>query len=291
MVEYSEDTVRGTYDSCEEFFDQLNGKPALPRSKEAADYWRGYAADDWMGLEKVDLKGNESAAVATMRLCREGWTRGAAMLAAKQERMEVPTIKSIQRRGVWSEQGDEVDMQRVWAGDLDRAWRSTRRLPSRGPTKVRIVIDALASGSVDAEEMAMRGASAILLCDALTSAGYAVEMRSAWQGRRDTQYFLSVTVKSFSCPVDIGSLAATIGLPAFFRALGHMWGPMVSKTGKVKREGGYYVQPLDESAYEEAGVLLFSIGQSVRTEMACEEWVRSCVATLGGIDMEQREAA
>lgn len=290
MIEYGNRTVTGTYDCTEDFFDFLNGNPVNPGSAWSASYWRSYEADSWMGLDKRDTRPGERAGAATMRLAREGWPRGADMVMTHGERLDVPTILSIKRRGVWCDQGDEVEMQRIWSGDLDTAWRTTKKRPTRSPTRVRIVLDSLASCAVSSETMAMRGAAAIRLCDALTTAGYSVEMRSAWQGDAKDQFFLSVTVKSFDMPVDIGSLAATVGLPSFFRALGHQWGPMASKQA-YGGASGYQVQDLDEGRFEEPNVLLFCIGQGIETISAANEWIRGCVNTLNGINEEQAIAA
>jgi len=293
VIEYGKlngnNTVTGTYNCAEDFFEFLNGRPTNPRGEGGASYWRGYEANSWMGLEERDLKRGERAVAATMRLCREGWPRGSELVAKNGEDLDVPTILSIKRKGLWTDQGDDIEMQRVWSGDLDTAWRATKRQASRGPTKVRIVLDSLSSGGVDSETMAMRGAAAIRLCDALSSNGYSVEMRSAWQGFRGEQFFLSVTVKSFDMPVDIGSLAATVGLPAFFRALGHLWGPMATKRA-ARVNGGYEVQDLDESRFEEPNVLLFKIGQDINQVSEANAWIRECVDALNGISEEQMAA-
>lgn len=284
--------ISGEYDCAEDYFEFLDGKPVHSDNEYATNHWRNMGGDQngWMGLSGTAKRG-EKATAATMRLAREGWPEGAARVLSTAEQIEVPTILSIRRRGTWCDQGDEIEMQRVWSGDLDRAWRMTKKRATRAPTRVRIVLDSLAFAGEDAATMAMRGAAAVLLCDAMTAAGYSVEMRSAWQGAAvDRQFFLSVIVKSFDMPVDIGSLAATVALPSFFRALGHQWGPMACNF-PAHWHGGYSVQNLDEGRFEEPNVLLFCAHQSMKSREDCKGWIKECVDTLNGINEEQQMAA
>ena len=116
-----------------------------------------------------------------------GWPEGAALMAKSMAKIQAPYTQNIRRRARWADEGDEVDLDRAYAGQLERAFRTSRRTHTTGITRVRIVIDLGAScGECDyivctykpvrPEELFWRGAAAAALCESLETAGYSVEI-------------------------------------------------------------------------------------------------------------------
>ncbi len=157
--------------SLTEFVDIFN-KP-MPYSGNEAIKGKAevrYGGGAWYG-------GITSTAEAT-GLVRDGWREGAQRLGELGESLKnlVPEAKSYRRRVRWSEEGDELHVERAVRGDWDLAWRSTRRTEVRGPAVVEIAVSWANSGSVDAQEAFWTGAAALVVTDLLETAGYTVRI-------------------------------------------------------------------------------------------------------------------
>jgi len=164
---------------------------------------------------------------AMARLVRGGWRDGAAMLRRAISTIEVPTIQSIVKRPTWASEGDDVDVSRVYGGDLDRAWRSTRRGLTSGTSRnVRILVPLAANCNVSAKNYSWRGGAACVLADALEDAGYRVEIvgfvqtSNLFANNRLKYHSIVLTVKfkSLDEPLEVERIAA-MAHPGFFRVL------------------------------------------------------------------------
>jgi hypothetical protein len=239
---------------------------------------------DWLGLQGERQNG-EHADKTTLRLIEDGWTKGADLLDSVKN-VDAPVATSIKRRNVWQDFGDEVDMQRVYAGNLDYAWRRTKRVCVNGPTRICIFIDSLASGYVESREMLWRGVAAMRLADTLTAAGYLVEIRSGFKGGtligKYDSVLQSVIVKPYDMPINLPVLAATTALPAFFRMMGHLLHPIArDMNGKTGYGVSYRVLPLSLADFpEEQGVKTFIVGQLVHSAEDVNTWLDCCMEAM-----------
>lgn len=223
--------IVGEFDSMEEL---IEGAKANPRK----EFWKGaYHTASWFGVDKDGLEKNPGVDAVADLLSR-GWTRGANRIAEVMEGFStIYTVpKAVRRVGKWSDQGDELDIQRVYTGNLDIAWRECKRAIRTGPQIVRLVCDSIESGGAAADTMFWRGAAVVILADKLQGAGYNVEVSSVWTGRHGPRVICQVIVKPATAPIDITTLASAVACPAFFRALGHSWG-----NGVDNHDGGYSV--------------------------------------------------
>jgi hypothetical protein len=276
---FGESAIRGRY-SLTEFVELMNSESVvnpdnLPRLKR----FREDGNLHWYGLSK-DAKDGEKPTNATMRLIRNGWKRGVKLMQEVAASVEAPTPRSIRRRAEWSDQGDEVEMQRVWGGNLDRAWRRTRKLSGVGPRRVRILVDSIAGGGEDSDSMRWRGVAAMRAADLLVDAGYAVQVESVFKGGDSPKdFYLDVVVKSYTDPLDMTSLAATTALPAFFRALGHDWHFYASE---VPTSAGYSVgraKLMDFPSDDDDAVELL-VSQSVNSRENAAAWVAEAIKQI-----------
>lgn len=164
--------------------------------------------------------GAPSLAVMQERLKR-GWPEGVTKLE-KLATKELESPQSVRRRRFRGDQGDEVDMQAVWRGDMSRAWTRTRRANRSAVRSVSIVIDLGAACNVTADRLFWRGASALKLAEILTVAGYNVAIYGAaasadcaTTGSLNSVQF--VEIKAEDSPMDMDKLAALTAMPGFFR--------------------------------------------------------------------------
>lgn len=169
-------------------------------------------SEEWFGASSFD---------ELQRRLREGWSDGSRRLLEIATRDINPA--SIRRRRVRADQGDEVDMQAVWRGDLGRAWTRTRRQNRTGVRSVSIIVDLGAHCGVGADSLFWRGASALKLASALTEAGYSVAIYGAASAKKadyasKVDAVQMVSIKDEDQPLDLDRLAALTAMPGFFRS-------------------------------------------------------------------------
>jgi hypothetical protein len=231
----SDSNLKQTFETLTDFLDHVTGPTTLspeflgsPHAKrERADRYNDRTS--WYDVRR-EKKAGEHPGACVLRLALKGWPLGAKLLESVAHEVNPPPARNIRRRHRWHDSGDEIHMQRVYAGDLDRAWSTTTKQVSTGPSRIRIIVDAIASGGLEASLMRWRGVAAMKLADTLTQAGYVVQVESAFVGHGGSDGILGegdrnlrVIVKSYQAPLDLEALAATTALPGFFRALGHAW--------------------------------------------------------------------
>lgn len=154
----------------------------------------------------------------------QGWAEGAERLQDLAIREISPT--SVRRRRIRGDQGDELDMQAVWRGDLSRAWTRTKRMSRAGTSRTITIVCNLGDNcGTDAATLFWRGASVLRLADSLTSAGYNIGIFGACAGNRcDTDDTVDcaqfVEIKATDAPLDLSALAGLTAMPGWFRTQG-----------------------------------------------------------------------
>lgn len=195
----------------------------------------------------------------------KGWAEGAQRVRALADsfRDKLPHPTSIRRRKVWTDQGDELDRDKVYSGQLDTAWRRTVRQEMNAQQVVSVVLPWAHYCNVLAEDLFWAGAAMLALTDVLEDAGYSVELLGlnavsphatmSRRGRRDNRAdqwltAVQVTVKAAGEPLRMDSVAALLchagtyryygicsvgGFPAYIGGLG--WGTVPSTESAVDR--------------------------------------------------------
>lgn len=207
----------------ENFVDFLEiGKlPKSGRRHSANQQYDSSAAEDseysrkWCGLpDGWSAKPEQLAARLAL-----GYEEGAHRVAKMRDTISVPQMVNIRRRSTWGEQGESIDMDRVRAGQLDRAWRGPRKVVCQ-PPRVLILADVCANAGEDADSMAWRGVASLVLADALNEAGYQIAIVNGFKTMREKSICVTSVVKHFRSPLSILDLSSAIVLPATFRSLG-----------------------------------------------------------------------
>lgn len=278
--------VTGRYESVESFVKAVFGAPKAKGTRVVRDHGLS-----WCGLncERDNVGNNASEAVKTL-IERGGWAYGAELVSRIAAR-EAQAPVSVRRRNVRGDYGDEVDMQRVYAGRLDAAWSRPGRASCVSRRLFRVVVNCVARGGLDANSMAWRGVAALRLADILSSAGYGVQIETGFNEdssvQNDYRYSLRVVTKRFEDPVDLQMLAATTALPGFFRALGHDWHAIASPVAwvggtsyRVSYGEALIAEVRKES--EEDGVQSVVVLGNVGSEASATEWVNQQLSSLQG---------
>ena len=205
------------FQSVGEFIAAADSLPVTCLSNEGpAKFCRDQRNSDWFGLPF------EAGYTDIVELARAGWSDGASKLFDMANQIKVPAMEKITRKRVWADQGEEVDVDRLFAGE-DHFWQglTTARKPKGGKV-VRIAVNVSVQGGVDAEDMFWTGAAGLVLADTLTKAGYLVgiDLLRAAHNERKEHLYLKVALKQPDEPMSITGLASTVCLGGFFRTVG-----------------------------------------------------------------------
>lgn len=192
-----------------------------PSTKNLAR-WKGVergmygCGERWYGLPTLE---------AVRRAVAEGWDDGVRRVEENFSQIEVDIAStSKRRRRRYADQGDELRMDRVWNGQIDRAWQRTFRENRSAPRNITLAVDLPISCNKHADDLFWKGAAALFLADRLTDAGFNVEVIAISSIRElietrgaDENNCRAVRVKAADAPLDLGSLAASICLAGFWR--------------------------------------------------------------------------
>lgn len=286
MLTYNGDKTEGVY-TLSEFLAACEGNAVNPKNQKALDQHRARKDDSWLGI-KDEVQPGETSHQTTCRLIRDGWRNGVDLMQEVASQIDLPTPRAVRRTQRWMAQGDDVDMQQIWNGNLDRAWRGTQRDYRNGPQRIRLLIDAIDSGGVEAKDMRWRGVAALKLADALTEAGYSVQIESAIHAPDSSdekkRFTARIIVKEYTQPVDLLTLAATSALPAFFRSLIHTWGAVVAKHERTFGVSYNVPRTLPLEPFKDEGdnAPAFILGKQITSAEKASERIAEIVKEIDG---------
>lgn len=160
------------------------------------------------------------------------WPEGAKrVMEAMDELQACDAPRSVRRTVRWADQGDSLDIHRVYSGQLDQAWRKVgprRRVATRN---ISLFVNITINAGTDHSVMFWTGAAVLKLADMLTNAGYNVEIvvietggdctigHNVFEGGTIRHTVINTLVKAASAPLDVDSLAVSMCFPAFLRHL------------------------------------------------------------------------
>ena len=124
----------------------------------------------------------------------------------------LPPVQCQKRRPRYSDQGDEVDNDRLRSGQ--DYWRSMRRESAAGSKTFCIVAAMTTPANKDSMDVLWRGAVAIVLADLLEEQGHRVELwachRTGRAYRNGADNFQAACLKRTDEPVDISTLTNAV---------------------------------------------------------------------------------
>lgn len=231
-------------------FDSLHDMLNVPVASHSFSHFRSTCVSrygdqsDWWGVPGAD---ELATAIET------GWTEGAEKIEKSIGKLDevflqAPAQKQMRRRRARSDQGDSIDMQRVYAGQLDQAW--SRMIPAERDGKklfVDVVVNVASHCGRNQSEFFWRGALAIQIADALEARGVRVRILAGHLGQsvyycdpqvecgedtetETTSAAIFGTVKNYDEPVNKPHLAAMLSLAGVFRTV--MWKPWFSHVNR-----------------------------------------------------------
>lgn len=199
--------LRRDFDSFADFVTAAEtGASELPDSGRSSRDSRS-----WSGTDSFD---------ECITLARNGWQGGRDDVEAMRQDIQARGDSRIADAVVYDVAGDEADVDRMLSGEPEfmRRFESVE-VPQSGRI-VKVVVNITASGSVKRDNYIRRGAAALVLIDALESAGLRCEVVIAerCEGIGGTFYATAV-VKRAQDSVDVDTLAFAVAHPSVLRRL------------------------------------------------------------------------
>jgi len=237
------------------FDDFLHTARNVPRHRSS-----GKASETHGPSERWDMDAGWDGA---NELANRGWSDGLAKMARARDLVDMPdqSDRSIQAQAFYSDEGDEVDIDRYLDGEPECMIQFTPEItPSYGRV-AKIIVNLAASCSVSAATQYHRGAAACILIDALESAGVRCEVWCLpFCGRNGHDRFVSkILVKRPDQHVEPDRMAYMLAHPAVMRRLGFRLLEQQEKPWARWSKGGCYGSPIDlpKSETEEDGTIYF----------------------------------
>ena len=154
--------------------------------------------------------GGPANLAAWHKFIRDGYPDGVERVKKMTQSVESPLPRDIRRKAKWDDSGDEIEMERVYIGNVDKAWRRVLPRDLIGPTVVKIWCAVVASCAEDANNFFWPGAATLTMADLLENAGYRVEIVAYCQGQANGNAVMTMPVKLPDDPMNLDRLAAVI---------------------------------------------------------------------------------
>jgi hypothetical protein len=279
--------LKGRYTDYERQFDSLAAFAALVPSKTNASMHKdqmagcghGRFGSNWLGPVKSESTARE--------LFRTGWPEGVERLR-KMRAADLSAAQSVKRVRCRSDQGDELDIHRVWSGRFDQAWSATTRGKRTHTRHVHILATTQAACSIDQDSVYWRGAAATRLADALENAGYSVAITGLTVAGDTNEDYNKVTfaypVKGYDQPLSLANVAAALCCVAWHRILGFT--AFVSIPGTTHSYYGMNRDEVIEGLIEDyakhrlAGEHVIKLPSNMWSEKKATEWLNEQIATM-----------
>jgi len=223
-------------------------------------------------------------AAAEERL-RSGWQDGASRIN-QLELTDLPTPRVIKRTRSWTDEGDELSIDRLYRGEVDSMWQKMMPRTRTGVLRVTLFAEMSINSNTEQSALFWRGATALRLADLLQSAGYAVRIVVAGsvndlanKSGHQLNWVGHWTAKHHSEPLDMDNLAVTVASAAFyrrqfFRLFDHL-PPGCSQSWCLGHAGAGLSDAVAAWMASETDDLLIKVGERVTDQQSANSWLKS----------------
>jgi hypothetical protein len=192
--------------------------------------------------------------------------------------VEVTPVK-VRRTKRWTDQGDVLDIHKVYSGQLDRAWQRSTRAPHTGPQNVRILSQSNISAATSGTVIFWRGAAVVKLTDLLTQAGFNVQVEYgdfvSDLTNNDSAYGSFTVLKPYLAPLDINALVATTCFAGYSRCYNFQM-----RCGVPETVNGGLGYPCEHTAIMPQEENAIACSHSVSDLHSARAWIEEQIAKL-----------
>lgn len=201
-----------TFDSVDSYLNAASAPITYGNNPSVWENTQAVEGTHWLGVPTHND-------VETITRC--GWEDGVKKMREVLKYLSAPVPRSLRRKPVHSDFGDTYDIHAALRGQHDTAWTRHVRQNTVARKSVTLIACISARADISPDQMFMRGAAVLAVTDALTQAGYDVQIiGQTWSKRvynRKYDDAASILIKSFIAPTNLPSLASTLCLAGFFR--------------------------------------------------------------------------
>ena len=258
---------------------------ALTEPKINSEIWQSFQ-EAHRGLS-LRWYGVEGGVQEVKRIINDGWPHGRTNLQDLSQNItalnDMPMPVSVKRKRKRGDQGDSLDITRVWSGELSTAWERCEKLPSNSRKYVEIIVNLSIGSSTNAESIFWRGSACLILADIAQAAGYNVAITAAIvasnssysdEHRHSIDF---IEVKHYQDPLDMDSLASIICLGGWFRYVGFCM--LVNRPYEVSSGLGHTMMLTDAvklAPHQICGV------EFISNQATASAWILHNIKKLGG---------
>jgi hypothetical protein len=279
------------FESLDDFDKRAPALYMRSNASKALEYIRDPRGYLWFGT---------NGAQSAMQKVRDGWPEMLAILTSMLSKIEKelpPAASKVtvrRRKRHRMDYGDTLDMQRVWNGDIGRAWERPIKESRLNISQqhVTVFVNLASAAWETAQELLWRAAAAYRICDALQSAGRSVEIycgtvqvNAHYYGPHTSVY--AMRIKEYMQPLDSEHLAAMLS-PGFFRTYGFLMilcPPFEARWHLGVPSSGHL--PFNLRERQQAGELVIDIQRCTTQHDALQEISR----VINNLESESREPA
>lgn len=246
--------------------------------------------DSRLLLKSRDWYGKDCSSIPEfMYNVEHGWPalteavqKKAAKLTMQPDVLPPMLVQSSRRKRVRADSGNELDIHRVYQGQLDTAWSATRKtIQETRRRAAHIYVNIDGNGNESAVDSQWRAAAAYRVCEILQRSGFTVEITVGSAFIRPfsngpQRNFVTFTAKPSGMPLDLNrlSLQSTLG-----------WMRSYLFAGIIYNDQGYDVTPSFGSAdhnaippyiseSEKSGSIVVAIPSNINNEISAMGAVR-----------------
>jgi hypothetical protein len=263
------------HDSTIEFAKQAERTDIQNPNADLREQIYGDHRPDWFGLPSIN---------AVRAAVTEGWPDGVARVRAAFGQLVAPRPRSIRRRIVRADFGNEFDIHSALRGRLDTAWTLPKRQQTNASANVTLVSSIAANADIASVAMFWRGAGVVTVADALTAAGYNVQIiaieaaTDCYPGCKIKNRADSWILKSFQAPLDLPAIASGLclsGMLRYYAFMARLNEPMRGRQGLGRAVYKPFL-PLQQFA----PAALFA-PERMFSQSAAQEWIDATLASFG----------
>ena len=248
------------------------------------NHWETYS-NRYKENKSVWLSPNGSTNVEIEEFCKTGWQEGSDKALKLINTISLPIVESVKRKRVRSDRGDELDIHQVYRGELNKAWKRTKRLSKKAPKRFTLVARIGANASTQSDELFWRGVSTLALATVLSKAGHSVEIigyiqnNGCYGSKANSSRLDIVTIKSFQNPLDIDALANVLCLSGFFRHfLFRAW--LASERSVVYHFGTATYEKLDLRCGNTKSIQIDIPSNKLRDKETVEKYIKDTIQSI-----------
>lgn len=196
------------FSSFDDMVDFIERTPHHIRNERANNRYAGWETGD--GRDK--FAGSRDM-VHAIRIAREGWPEGAAMVARIAELLT--TEHAVNRKRLYAVAGGRANVARMLAGNpahmISRPKRDARKI-------VTLYVELTASAAISAQNLMIRAATVTAICDILEAQEYSCNIVAVKTSAISGMSFqVAVEIKRAGEALNVDNVAFALGHPSMLR--------------------------------------------------------------------------